>query len=83
MIAIRKSRRIMQSVADGHRDACRHAGRRPEELQRETWSLKDRRTSQARAIVERTSIKWNKDLYCIEGDDLHPGAMCSEELQAS
>ena len=57
VIMIWTSSRIMQSVANGQRDARMHAGRRPDEWQREAWSPKDLRTPQERAIAKRTSIR--------------------------
>ena len=52
-----ESRRIMRSVADGQRGAQRHAGQRREKLQREAWSPKDLRMSQAKAAAMKTSIR--------------------------
>ena len=57
VIMIWTSSRIMQSVANGQRDARMHAGRRPDEWQREAWSPKDQKTSQARTGAWRTSIR--------------------------
>ena len=63
-----------QEIAQDHAIRRRWSEGRVQACGMEARGAAARRTSQARAIVERTSIRRNKDLYCIEGDDLRPRA---------